>query len=343
MTLRKMLFVVLTALLLASFAAFYQSAADGPGENDGKDKPAEKGEATKPAESGEKVQLKFSLKKGESYKLKMSTDQKISQDIMGMKQDMTQAFTMVFRHDVEAVDDKGEATIKVTYESVSYKSESPMGKVEYDSTKPPAEVPAMAKGYAALVGQGFTMKMTPNGTLTDIKGIAAMLENMLKKMELPEGPEKALIEKNLKKQFTDEAMKEQMQSSLAIFPDKPVGVGDSWEKKFSGMGMFPCIVENTWTLKSRKDGVATIDVISKVKPDPDGKPVDMGVVKLTYKLSGEMSGSTKVKESTGWAVSSKIKQKISGTVKMESPAMGEEGMSFPISIDSTITIESVEK
>lgn len=304
-------------------------------------------EPEEPLKSGpkkpEKLQLKINLKKGETYKIKMVVDQKISQTIMEMKQDMTQAIGIVFSCNVTDVGADGTMTIKGTYDSVSFKNDGPMGLIEYDSTKPPVEVPDMAKGFAALVGQGYSWKMTPNGTITEVLGAQEMVERMLAKLDVPEGPQKAAMEKSMRDQFSDQAVKRQLQKTMVTYPDKPVAIGDSWQKTASGAPELPCIMENTWTLKSVKDGVAVIEVDSKLKPDPDAQPMDMGLMKVERKLSGEQKGTMEVDIATGWTIKARMTQRISGTLKMEGLPEGAEGMSWPISVESIMTIETIGK
>ncbi|MHC4404828.1 MAG: DUF6263 family protein [Planctomycetota bacterium] len=284
--------------------------------------------------TGEKIELRLRFKEGDSIKQKMITDQQIVQTIQGQKQDMQQAMEMGMTQDVEKVNPDGSARIKVTYHSVKMVQQAPppVGKIEYDSANPPANVHPMAAGMAALVGQSFTIEMTPEGTVTKVEGADEMLERIAE--QVPAGG--AMVKEQLKKQFGDEALKQMMEKVTAIYPDNPVDIGDSWNTSIEVTTGFPISMENTYTLIARRDGVAVLDVRSTVKGNPNAKPIEMGPMKIKYNLSGSQYGETEIDEATGWPVKSTMKQDLSGQVEMIG---GPAAMSpWPISIKSDIRV-----
>lgn len=287
----------------------------------------------------EKIQLRLCLQAGESYNLRMVAEQKISQTIQEQTQDILQTIGTGYTFDVEDVDFDGSITVKVTYHSILFKQDGPMGKFEYDSSDPPAEIPPMAMGFNALVGQSFTMIISPEGNVKDIYGVDEMLSNMIEQLDLPDFPMMDDLMKNLKGQFGDEALKENMEKMMAVFPDSPVGIGDRWTKRLVLSRGFPMILDNTWTLKARKDGLAIIEVRSVVEPNEEAPPIDMGIMKINYKLSGEQKGTMEIQEITGWPVQGELTQKFSGQVEMEGATQLGASMSWPVSIESVIRFE----
>ena len=287
----------------------------------------------------EKIQLRLCLQAGESYNLRMVAEQKISQTIQEQTQDILQTIGTGYTFDVEDVDFDGSITVKVTYHSILFKQDGPMGKFEYDSSDPPAEIPPMAMGFNALVGQSFTMIISPEGNVKDIYGVDEMLSNMIEQLDLPDFPMMDDLMKNLKGQFGDEALKENMEKMMAVFPDSPVGIGDRWTKRLVLSRGFPMILDNTWTLKASKDGLAIIEVRSVVEPNEEAPPIDMGIMKINYKLSGEQKGTMEIQEITGWPVQGELTQKFSGQVEMEGATQLGASMSWPVSIESVIRFE----
>ncbi len=287
----------------------------------------------------EKIQLRLCLQAGESYNSRMVAEQKISQTIQGQSQDILQTIGTGYTFDVEDVDFDGSITVKVTYHSILFKQDGPMGKFEYDSSNPPVAIPPMAMGFNALVGQSFTMIISPEGNVKDIYGVDEMLSNMIEQLDLPDFPMMDDLMKNLKGQFGDEALKENMEKMMAVFPDSPVGIGDRWTKRLVLSRGFPMILDNTWTLKARKDGLTIIEVRSVVKPNEEAPPIDMGIMKLNYELSGEQKGTMEIQEVTGWLVQGELTQKFSGQVEMEGATQLGASMSWPISIESVIRFE----
>ncbi len=291
----------------------------------------------------EKIQLQLRLKQGESYNLRMTTDQKITQTIMGREQQILQSIGIGYSFDVREVDSLGIARVDVVYHGVVFKQDAGgMGKFEYDSSDPPAEIPPMARGYAALVGQSFAMRISPDGHVFDVEGGDEMIADMLERIDLPEGRMKTALEDKLRDQFGNEGVEEMMDNMMAIYPDKPVGINDSWTSEVVETHGFPMILNNTWTLKERRDGIAVVEVSSEAEPNLDVDPIEMGPLKMRYELKGEQSGMLELNEATGWVTAAELNQKYSGDLVMDSGPMMEngEGMSIPISIEITIRLES---
>jgi hypothetical protein len=293
--------------------------------------------------SADKVQLQLRLQAGKSYKMQVTADQKIAQQIMGQAQNLEQTIGMGYTFKVKAVAADGAMSVDTEYHSVKFRQTGPMGVIEYDSDNPPATIPPMAIGFSALVGQSFSMVITTDGAVKDIQGVDAMLARMMEKINLPDAQMKAAIEGSLSEQFGDQALKEMMGNMMAIYPGKPVDIGESWTKQFVITKGFPMVLDNTWKLKARKGGVSMIDVVTVVKSNPKAPPTDMTFMKLSYNLTGTQKGTMEVQESTGWVIRSKLNQDLTGQVEVTESTQVPAGTSWPISVNSIITIESSEE
>jgi hypothetical protein len=289
---------------------------------------------------GEKVRLRLHLEKGKSYALKTIVQQKIVQTIQGNKVEVDQTTGIEYTFDVRDVKDDGTMAVKVTYRAVQMKMSGPVSKVDYDSAKATGEVPKLARGLAALVGQSFTLDLTPEGRVTQVGGLDVMLAGMIEKLALPEGATKTMIEDQFKKHFGDKAMRETMERLMAVYPARPVGIGDSWTKNTKLTKRFPLEIETTYVLKGRKEGVATVDTRSTLKSDPKAEPMKMGPLSISYHLTGKQEGQMEMDEATGWTVGGKLTQQFSGTMKMAGAPGMSEPMSWPMTATSTITLAS---
>lgn len=292
------------------------------------------------AAAGGKVLLQLRLKAGQVHKLQMTTNQKISQKIMGQEQDVTQEFGLGYSMEVLKVADNGNATVKLTYNSARMKQETPAGKTEYDSARKDESVPPAARPFAALLGQSLQLEMTPQGSIVKIEGVDKLIDALLKAIELPAGADKAVLEKAFREQFGDEAVKENMTQMFAAYPKTAVGVGESWKKKATMTKPFPMTTDSTWTLKSLKGGVAVLDIQTKLRANPEGPPMKMGPMTIRPDLSGQQSGTQDVDTATGWLKSCKLTQEFSGKLKMEGAPGMTQPMEWPITVKGTVTIES---
>jgi len=291
------------------------------------------------AREAKRIQLQLNLKGEETYNLWMTSKQKISQTIQGQKQDMVQTIGMGYIYNVQGVDAEGIATVKCTYHSILFRLTGPMGTIEYDSFNPPEVIHPMAMSFASFEGQSFLMMMSPDGRVKDVRGIDAMLTNMMEKLDMPEGPMKVATEKNLREQFDEKSLKEAMENMTAIYPEESVAIGDSWKKRVVISKGFPVILDNTFTLKSIRDDVVILGIISKATPNLEADPIKMGPAKLRYDISGIQKGTVELDKNTGWIIRGKATQKFSGEVKIEGDPQMPEGISWPISVDTVITME----
>lgn len=295
------------------------------------------------------VNLKLNLEEGKSYNIKMVSDQDISQTTQGQEMNIRQKIGMEYTYHVKEIDYYGDMLIDIAYDSVSFEQESANGKVKYDSSDPSQEVLPAALGFAALEGQSFSIKVSPEGKVKNVTGIDSIMQNIMKKINLPEGQVKEQIKKALKKQIGKETLKDQLEQMMDVYPEGPVSIGDSWSKRMvlkqgmsQGMSM---IVNNTWTLKERSNGIAYIDVVSDISSPPSAEPIQSGPVKVSYvDISGRQEGEIQMDEDNGWIIKGNFTQHFSGKAKMESSVSGQENMSmsWPITVDGVMSFESTE-
>jgi len=296
------------------------------------------------AKAVNKVLYRLNLKKGQKYYLKMTTEQNVTQTFMGKEQRTEQTITMGTNFDIKDVDAKGNAWVQYTYKLAKLRQKGPMGEIVFDSSKTDVNIPLQAQGFAALLGESFSLKLTPDGKVEEIKGLDKMRSNIEKK--LPPGPMRQGLMAGLERFVSKKAIKELTESSMGIYPSKAVGVGDSWSKTVTLSYGFGVIMENKWTLKERKGGVATIESVSTIKPNPKATPMKIGTTKISYQFSGKQQGQIKMREATGHIIRSKADQQLEGVMKIEVSGTGAQPqeMSLPMNIKSVITTEmSVRK
>ena len=286
-----------------------------------------------------KIRLALELEEGRSYRMRVTMEHHIVQTGMGMTQETDQMTAIVYRFDVKEVDETGVALVEWTQDSVRFSQDGLMGHIEYDSSDTAAVRHPLTRGYAAMVERSFTARMAPTGTVSDVQGFSEVLDELMTEMALPEGPEAETLRESLRSQLGDEAMADMLTGALAIYPPRPVGVGDSWSRRVEISTGFPVITENTWTLRERRDGIAVVDVVSKVSANPDAPPLRMGPLSMRIDLSGKQSGTIEIDEASGWIVRGVVHQELSG----ESRVTGMEAMdmTLPMEVTGTIKTESL--
>lgn len=289
---------------------------------------------------GSKVMLKLNLKSGSEYNLKMFTEQKISQTIMKEKQVTVQNIGVSYTYKVESVDGDGSMNLKVIYNSFLQDVQSAAGRMTYNSTNPKDKDNPFAKIYESLINKSFSLKLTPQGNVSNISGVDALLKSIIKNLKLPNAQSADMAEKSLREQFGDKAVRESMQNMMSIYPQSPVSPGDSWSKSYSTSKIFPANFDTKWTLKEIKDGRAIVIVSSKIKGMPPKKS-ENGMPVPKYNISGDQNGILELDVATGWVSKAKINQKLGGKVELDKTEQ-TEAVSIPITIESVITMEAVK-
>ena len=302
----------------------------------------------------EKLELRLRLGKGEVYRLRLTVEQHVVQTPAapparaGGKESATpqaaqsvdQSVGVGYTMSVDDVDADGAMTITTKYDSVVFRQKGPAGATEYDSTKPPKVVPPSAKAFAALPGLSFRQTVTAGGTVRSVEGLDEMLAEIVRRLELPEGPARASMLKALGEQFGEGAMKQNLQDLFAIYPPGPVAVGETWARKVVVSRGFPLVIDSTYTLKGRSGGVAEVAMNARLAPNTDAAPVELGTGRMTYALSGEQHGVVRIHEATGWTQSLTTEQDVSGTLTLDTP--GDKDAAIPVTVKSRVVVEPVE-
>jgi len=249
---------------------------------------------------------------GYRYDFSINSDQIINQKIGGRDVHLTQNIGTDYTFDITE-GHNGEKDVKVTYNRVFMKSIA-MGTTmtynsdEQDSTK--------KNPFSGLKGASFFMTVTPDGGIKTVAGIDKMLDNMASKMTTDTSQVKQ-IKNALSKQFSEEVVKQTMESSFKIYPERAVKIGDKWTVDTKLQMSMPIETITEYTLKEVKDGIATLSVkgalVSKGSFEVMGN-------KMETDLNGTNSGETSIDIKTGIVLNSHLRIELYGKMK----SMGQD-------------------
>jgi hypothetical protein len=302
--------------------------------------------AQSPAAAPEQVRLRLQLLPGQSYRIRMTADQTILQTRGKRKISVRHVLGLGYRFNVTGVDPTGIATVKVIYDWALWRERGPGGTIEYDSAQAGTTYSAPNRGFAALPGHGFRMRFTQDGRVTDIADLDALIDLMVKTLELPPGPTRTGAVSALKAQFGPQATREIMEQMLSIYPSRAVAVGETWSRRFQLARGFPHIAENTWTLAGLKDGVALVRNQARLRSNEQTSRLPEGAVQVRYAIKGRQEGTLSIDEETGWTKNGTIRQWLGGTIQLSgknppgSKLPPYEKVSWPITISRTIRFTS---
>ncbi|HSA98833.1 MAG TPA: DUF6263 family protein, partial [Candidatus Nitrosotenuis sp.] len=259
-------------------------------------------------------------------------------DSQEMNTEQTMGFGLSFT--ATETDPEGNVWVDVQYEWVQFKQNNATGETEYDSRNPSDETIPSLIGIDALVGKGYSMKVSPSGEILKIAGIETMISELLKDLDTKDEALVTQMEESFKKQYSEEALKEQAGNMIVEFPEGAVQIGDTWASRVSSTSLVPLAAETTYTLLAYEEGIATIGMKSMISSVPEKSETDLGLYKIRYNLSGTQEGTIAVDTAVGWSASSTITQTVAGEMVL---VMDKEETTVPILLVSIVTVEMEKK
>jgi hypothetical protein len=268
--------------------------------------------------------LRWKFKAGE--KLVYTMDQKTvtTMKIMGQEAKTTLSQTINMHWDVKSLTSDGGAQVSQTIDRFRTKIESPSLPFEFDTNdKKDPEGPVattMVPLLRAMVGAEFTMKMNPNGELTDIQ-VPEKLLNTIRNA----GPAGGGM-------FSEEGLKSMLAQSSFSFPNESLEKGKGWTRhsKIPTPAIGTLVLEKDFTFQGpdpKHPMLVSIDLVTKVALEPSAD------ANVSIKISSQNGkGSFLFNPETGHMETSIVKD----TMVMSISAMGQ-------TIDQTTETDTVMK
>jgi hypothetical protein len=261
---------------------------------------------------GEPVDLKMNLQPGDKYLYTMVTSSTMDQGMMGK---VTDKKTMESLYEVAAAGVNKRIT--VTFQRVAMQTGSGDRSMAYDS-KTNSGSPEMAAVVKNMLGRPFSLLVSDKGEILEISGIAEII-NGVGDTTTKEG---VMNRKMMISIFNETAIKNMMEQSLSFFPGHSVRPGETWKSRYDfTMSVMNMEVDNDYTLRSVKDGIAYIDVNSKITGS--GAMSDKQMQSVQLEVGGTQKGTMEVEVATGLIRDSELQQNVDGNIS----AMG---MKMPI-------------
>lgn len=279
--------------------------------------------------SGEPVDLKLNLQPGSKYLYIMETKMNMDQSAMGQTMKTSSDMTMESTYDVTGAEGPNKR-ITVTYDRIAMNMKNAMGNMAYDSKNPLSGNSDLSM-MGNMLNKPFSMTVSDKGEIVKVEGLSDII-NGVGDTTTPQG---AAMRQQMSSTFNDTAIKSMMQQSLNIFPDKPVRPGDTWKKSYNmTMSMINMKLENDFKLTSVSNGIAHLDVSSKITGA--GGTTDEQKKNMQINLNGDQKGTMDVAVESGLVTDSKLKQNIKGDISMM-------GMKIPLTMTQDIHITAKKK
>lgn len=256
--------------------------------------------------------LKLNLKPGDKFPLRKIVEQELIQDsVRGSEERIKTRLELMFAISVvNQVDDRTQ--LKVRYDRVRYSHRVGEDILEYDSTRPPLEIPHTLRAYHDMVGDGFTFWLGQENQIVAVDGFTDFLNRCLR--NVPE-TEKHLVVLGIEAGSGEAGIANFVDNSIGLLPyqaaPKP---GDTWSRPSHIGRPVPMHVNNIYTLQHLDDTLATVDIRGQITPSTTmtAQGTEQGV-RVTV-TGGETSGRCVIFRETGLPQQSRVEQIINMNV-----------------------------
>ncbi len=243
----------------------------------------------------DKIELRLRLPAGKSYSLDAAWQWHMVRHEFGEVAEHRVSLSIGFRCDVDDVDQTGTMTLRLTCERLRLKVDTPSVAFSYDSSEAPDDTDKGAAGLGVLLGESFSARVTNRGAILEVTGLRELVERLLLQADIP-AEVRVIGESFLLQQ---DKLSAALGKPAPVFPEEPVGVGDSWQvtsKEWEGLELN---VRSTYALIARKEGAVTIKGSRQVSVDPESDVFKAMGSDVSITVSGEGRSMWTLSEAEG--------------------------------------------
>lgn len=272
--------------------------------------------------------LQLNLEEGKTYNQITLANSKVSQTVGGQSVDVEIVIAGNMSYKViSAGSDSYE--MDVQYTELSMNMKTMQGEASF-SSESPSEGDIMSMLLSNMKKNPFSVTLMKNGKIDKITNMDAMFNAMFEGMGPLTDEQKSQMTDQMRQSFGESALKGNLELATAVFPDKPVNKGDTWEIQTAISSTISADVTNTFTYEGKDGDYDVITGSGNFKTDPSKTSSANGMA-MTYDLSGTMDSKLKLDPTTGWIIEAQITQNMEGNASVQ-------GMNIPMILKSSTTI-----
>ncbi|MBN1543635.1 hypothetical protein JW992_15945 [candidate division KSB1 bacterium] len=283
---------------------------------------------------GPNINLELNLQKGGVYFNRYTTEQTIEQTIQGQSHSIEQSIVLGQEFIVDDIDSLGNYAITMRFTEIGFKQTTPMGSMEYDSNNPPETISPSLAPFAELTSSTLHLLISRHARILDITGGEELLQKMFTRVTIPPGPMRDELEKTIRQQFSASAMAEQLEANLALYPQDPVRIGNTWKRTLNLLQGMPLTVKTTYKLAKIQASSLTIELTADIRSvTATADSAEQNPLSPSYSIAGTLTGTQILDRDSGWLTGGEIRQSLTGDVTVS-------GMILPLSIESKVVFDS---
>ncbi len=252
----------------------------------------------------EKIIFKFQPEIGKTYYVENNSNYTSYQSMDTLKMTATSKKYGKVKLDILAKDKNAyNITFTLIDARKSIKDDSSVVNYSYGKALPDPTDDVDRQIEDCMVNSPLTLTLSEQGEGTDIQGY----ENIIKKI-------KAIVGSDVPDDYIANSIgtpTDNLENYFVFFPDTAVKIGDTWSvSTASALQGLPILLTNTYTLADRKDGIASINFVTKVSIDKSQLPADVISQMANMVFSAYVKGTGTIDEKTGWPIEMRISQSM---------------------------------
>ena len=293
-----------------------------------------------PAASQNEYDLELNLKAGQNHNLQIKAVQEFQQDLFGNQMTIKQKFLTKNNYYVKRIDSNNNYLLIVKYDELKLELEElggDFGGVNEGEYKTKFNN-SMEQAAKSIEGQGFTMKISPQGQLLSLEGYKELLESWQKAVQKYQVENNMSIGVGIENFFDEKFMKQLWKNIFAYIPQQSVKVNESWQSKFRLTAPLTTTISNNYTLKEANANTKTILTQASFEIEDLTLPQQQNK-NISYSLNGSQRGRLILDYQSNWIQGGELDFNAQGNMKVQS-SMVEQKLLMPISSTIQINLSS---
>ncbi len=284
----------------------------------------------------QKTDLSLNLKKDEVYKQRMNSTATVNQEVNGQQMKMVVSLQGSMSYKVLTVLPT-DYILDVQYDDLAMTMEMPQGKMEFRSDKnDPNDV--FSTVLSKMIGQSIEIKMTNKGKILEVNKVDALFNKVFEDLSHISEEKLAPLRAQIEKAYGEAAFKGSIEMVTAIFPDKPMNIGDTWEVKTNLESGIAGVMTTEYVFTESNSDYMLITGNSHIKTADKDAYIEANGMPTKYDLKGTMLSTIKVDKETGWILEAKTDQTMQGKVHIKENPQLPQGLVIPMVMKNELVI-----
>lgn len=283
--------------------------------------------ATQMTDAKSKVLLRLNFQKGDSFKMTMTTDNNIDQQMMGQPMKIVQKMMMGMSYKVVDVLPDKNYVIEYSFDKMKMDMDVNGQKMIIDTEDTTGNETTIK--IKDLTSMQLKFTMNSQGKILSINGIDEYVAKIGNNQQLAQALSMFTNEDNFKASFGQ---------YLGYFPDNEVEVGSKWDTSF----IMPALMNMNMMMHFTVDDILDDQIVLGVNSDVNiDNSIDNNGMKMQINVTGTQTGTMKVDLKSGFVGTTDINQKFDMKMKMKNPQTDED-MEIPMIMNAVSKVDIVK-